>query len=55
MSGGRPTRSASRPPGAQLAALPDLERDAVRARCAELLPDGPFTVTATAWTARGEV
>lgn len=43
------------PAGAQLAALPDLERDAVRARCAELLPDGPFTVTATAWTARGEV
>ncbi len=43
------------PAGAQLAALPDLERDAVRARCAELLPDGPFTVTATAWSARGEV
>jgi SAM-dependent methyltransferase len=43
------------PAGMQLAALPDLERDDVQAHCRELLPDAPFTVTATAWSARGEV
>jgi SAM-dependent methyltransferase len=43
------------PAGLQLVALPDADREAVRRRCADLLPDGPFTVTATAWTARGEV
>lgn len=43
------------PAGRQLAALPELERDAVRARCADLLPRAPFTITATAWSARGEV
>ncbi len=43
------------PAGKQLEALPDLERDAVKARCAELLPHSPFTITATAWSARGEV
>lgn len=43
------------PAGKQLAALPELERDAVRARCEELLPPAPFTVTATAWSARGTV
>ena len=43
------------PAGSQLAALPDLERDEVRARCAELLPRAPFTISATAWSARGEV
>jgi SAM-dependent methyltransferase len=43
------------PAGKQLAALPDLERDDVMARCRELLPDAPFTITATAWSARGEV
>jgi SAM-dependent methyltransferase len=43
------------PAGAQLAALPDLERDEVMARCRDQLPDAPFTITATAWTARGEV
>ena len=43
------------PAGRQLEALPELERDEVRARCAELLPSAPFTITATAWSARGEV
>ncbi|GAA1961611.1 class I SAM-dependent methyltransferase [Microbacterium deminutum] len=40
--------------GQQLAALPDLERDDVRERCRELLPAAPFTITAVAWSARGE-
>lgn len=43
------------PAGQQLEALPELEREEVRARCAELLPSGPFTIAATAWCARGVV
>ena len=43
------------PAGRQLAALPDLERDEVRERCRRLLPEAPFEITATAWSARGEV
>lgn len=42
------------PAGQQLAALPDLERVEVRQRCRELLPAAPFTIAATAWSARGE-
>jgi SAM-dependent methyltransferase len=42
------------PAGKQLAALADLERDEVMARCRDLLPEAPFTITATAWSARGE-
>ena len=41
------------PAGRQLAALSPEDRERVRARCAELLPPGPFDVTATAWAARG--
>jgi hypothetical protein len=41
------------PAGRQLAALSPEDRERVRARCAELLPTGPFAVTATAWAARG--
>ena len=41
------------PAGKQLAALSDADRERVRARSLELLPPAPFTVTATAWSARG--
>ncbi|KRB36427.1 class I SAM-dependent methyltransferase [Microbacterium sp. Root180] len=43
------------PAGQQLARLADADRVRVRARSAELLPSGPFTITATAWAARGIV
>jgi hypothetical protein len=43
------------PAGRQLAALSEQDRVAVRARCRELLPSAPFTIKATAWSARGEV
>lgn len=43
------------PAGRQLAALSPDDRERVRARCAELLPAGPFDVTATAWAARGVI
>ncbi|MCB0893847.1 MAG: methyltransferase domain-containing protein [Nocardioides sp.] len=38
------------PAGDHVARLDPDARDALRSRCAELLPDGPFTVEATAWT-----
>jgi SAM-dependent methyltransferase len=41
------------PVGAYVAKLGDEQFAAIRARCQELLGDGPFTVTATAWAARG--
>ncbi|WP_127473042.1 class I SAM-dependent methyltransferase [Microbacterium sulfonylureivorans] len=41
------------PAGKQLAALGEVDRALVRERCVELLPNGPFTITATAWSARG--
>ena len=41
------------PAGAYLAALDDERRAALRAQCRRELPDGPFDVTATAWTATG--
>lgn len=43
------------PPGRQLAALGDAERAEVRRLCRERLPAAGFTLTATAWTARGVV
>lgn len=43
------------PAGAAAAALAEAELDAVRERCRELLGDGPFTLTAAAWAARGTV
>ncbi|WP_214465476.1 class I SAM-dependent methyltransferase [Microbacterium flavescens] len=43
------------PAGKQLQALPEEQRVLVRSRCAGLMPAGPFTVTATAWAARGMV
>lgn len=41
------------PAGDHLAALPDEQRAAVRNRSAELLGDGPFEISAVAWTVRG--
>lgn len=41
------------PAGQALAALDDTDRARVRARAREVLPSGPFTLTATAWAARG--
>ena len=37
------------PAGDHVAGLPPEEREALRAHCAELLPEGPFSVDATAW------
>ncbi len=41
------------PAGAYARSLGEPERDALRERCRELLPDAPFTLTAVAWAARG--
>ena len=41
--------------GDYLASQPDALGAAVRERCAELLPDAPFEITASAWTVRGRV
>lgn len=38
------------PAGDHVKSLDDGARAALRARCAELLPDGPFSIDATAWT-----
>jgi SAM-dependent methyltransferase len=38
------------PAGDHVRSLDDDRRESLRAHCAELLPDGPFTVDATAWT-----
>jgi SAM-dependent methyltransferase len=43
------------PAGAYVAGLDAQRRAALRAHCAELLPDGPFTVDASAWAATGRV
>ena len=37
------------PAGDHVDGLPPEEREALRAHCAELLPEGPFSVDATAW------
>ncbi|MCP2636259.1 class I SAM-dependent methyltransferase [Microbacterium sp. HD4P20] len=46
------TRGVS-PAGAQLAALPPEDRERVRRHAHAAMGDGPFTVVATAWAARG--
>lgn len=38
------------PAGDHVARLDEAGRGALRARCAELLPDGPFEIAATAWS-----
>ncbi|MDQ1603047.1 MAG: hypothetical protein QOE01_892 [Actinomycetota bacterium] len=43
------------PAGAYVAALDDVRRDAVRARCEALLPPPPFDVAASAWCVRADV
>ncbi|MHB1243192.1 MAG: class I SAM-dependent methyltransferase [Gaiellaceae bacterium] len=41
------------PAGAYATSLGEDEQAALRERCRKLLPDAPFTLTATAWAARG--
>ena len=41
------------PAGAYVADLDEAGRDALKAECARRLPDGPFTLTASAWVATG--
>jgi SAM-dependent methyltransferase len=41
------------PAGEYVKGLDDARRAALRERCAELLPDAPFSVTAVAWSVRG--
>ncbi|MFC0627087.1 class I SAM-dependent methyltransferase [Kribbella deserti] len=41
------------PAGAYTAKLSPEHREALRAHCAEVLPAGPFTISATAWTTTG--
>ncbi|MFN8124087.1 MAG: methyltransferase domain-containing protein [Thermoleophilia bacterium] len=41
------------PIGTYIAGLPDDHRDALRDMCRTLLPEAPFTVSGTAWAARG--
>jgi ubiquinone/menaquinone biosynthesis C-methylase UbiE len=41
------------PSGAYVAQLDAAERDALREKCRELLPDEPFVIHARAWAARG--
>lgn len=43
------------PAGSYLAGADGEVYDAVLARCREIVPDGPFEVSATAWCARGTV
>ena len=43
------------PAGAYVARLDDAERERLRERCRDRLPEAPFTVTALAWAARGLV
>ena len=43
------------PAGAYVTKLSDLARSRLRERCLQLLGPAPFTVDATAWTARGSV
>jgi ubiquinone/menaquinone biosynthesis C-methylase UbiE len=42
------------PAGQYVRALGETERSALRERCRQLLSDGPFTLTAFAWAARGQ-
>jgi len=43
------------PAGSYVAALDPARRDALQAHCAELLPQAPFDLEASAWTALGRV
>src|SRR5262249_45180774 len=43
------------PAGDYIARLDQASRAALRSRCSEMLPDGPFQVAATAWAAVGTV
>jgi trans-aconitate methyltransferase len=43
------------PAGSYVAALDPVRRDALKERCAELLPQPPFDLDASAWTALGRV
>jgi hypothetical protein len=43
------------PSGQYLAALTEADRERVRAACRAELPDGPFSLEARAWCARGNV
>lgn len=43
------------PAGSYLASLSDERREAVREACREALPEGPFSLEARAWYARGTV
>ena len=43
------------PAGSYVAGLDPARRDALRAHCAELLPEAPFDLDASAWTALGRV
>jgi hypothetical protein len=43
------------PAGVQIQSLTEPARDELRARCGELLPAAPFTITTAAWAARGLV
>jgi SAM-dependent methyltransferase len=43
------------PAGVQIQNLTEPARDELRARCGELLPAAPFTITTAAWAARGLV
>jgi len=43
------------PAGSYLARLDASQQVALRERCRSMLPDGPFTITARAWAARGLV
>lgn len=43
------------PAGAHIAGLDELTRGRLRERCAQLLPPGPVTIRATAWTCSGRV
>jgi SAM-dependent methyltransferase len=45
-----PYRLGVGPAGDYVAGLDEARREALRARCAELLPEGPFEVEATAWS-----
>jgi SAM-dependent methyltransferase len=48
-----PYRLGVGPPGAYLAGFDEDHARAVEDRCRQLLPPAPFTITATAWAARG--
>jgi hypothetical protein len=43
------------PAGRYVASLDAQTRNDLRARCAQLLPNGPFAIEASAWTAVGRV